>query len=114
MKEVVVQQFEKLREKEKSLVDAVIGPRKKVSPHQTSNVDWRNCGLAHAYPDWDDFHIQLEEERVTAKREGRDPHPATNEPTRRNIVLGRERPAGPWADGPSAADVNKEYVTKHA
>lgn len=106
---LIIPQLE-LRERDPAIIDGLIGPKHKSS--RPSNVDWSNCPLARAYPDWEAFHTALAEERARQKAGGALAHRAALPPPRGMNKLpppGR----GPWEDGPSAADVRREYPTKY-
>jgi hypothetical protein len=111
MKEVLSVPQLQLREKEVAIVDSVIGRRRKSSPHQTANVDWSNCALAQTYPDWEDFHIQLEEERVEARRADRDPHPTAAPPTSRPHKPAKEDTM-PGYNGLPLGKINQRWGSK--
>lgn len=92
-----------LRDRDPKIIDGIVGRRRK-SP----SVDFSDCPLAKAYPDWEAFHVALAEERARQKAGGPVAHRAALPPPKGMNKLpppGR----GPWEDGPSAADVRRAY-----
>jgi|SRR5271170_4396929 len=66
-------------------VDAVLGQKRKWSP--ADSIDWSNCPLMKAYPDWIEFLSAISEERESALAEGREMHKcAAPPPALRPIV----------------------------
>lgn len=95
-----------LRDRDPKIIDNIVGSRRPTA--RSSNIDWSNCPLAKRYPDWEAFHEALAGERARQKAGGALAHRAALPPPRGMNKLpppGR----GPWEDGPSAADVRREY-----
>lgn len=66
-----------LPDREVTLVDVVLGMRRRAVQIGTAFFSWP---IAQAYPTWHQFQQQIAEERQAAKEEGRDPHPASKPP----------------------------------
>ncbi len=129
MKEVCIVPQSELKDRDPKIIDCIIGKRRRPAVRK-----FEEYPLFQMYPDWDAYHEALEEERVEAKREGREAHPAAVKPGQMYVHWrereaaareGREpkptlrkvregKPGLPWSEGPSVADVHREYKTKEA
>ncbi len=95
--------------RDEKVVDTVVGKKRK-SVKDCEPVDFSECPLAQAYPNYDSFLEELYIER-RRQRDGYGPaHPRAIKPAHGQLKVQKyDRPA--WEDGPSVADVNKAYKT---
>ncbi len=100
-----------LRDRSPPEVDAIIGAKHE-SPTQQENhyIDWSHCPLAQAYPQWEEFLLQLWVERGEALKEARAAHRAATPPPKR-LCQPKNEPA-PWEKGPSVADIKGNSTRK--
>ncbi len=85
--------------------ESELAPREGHPLEQT--VDWSDCPLAKAYPQWEIFLHELHKERRAARTEGRQPHPAAQKP------LGGKMDFKSNLPGLSAAKVRQQYGDRH-
>lgn len=98
--------FHKFHKRYPNAIEAQLAPREGHPLEQT--VLWGDCPLAKAYPQWEMFLYELQQERRNAPLEGRKPSPLAQKP----LGNGRKRRAEMIGKpGPSVADINREFGT---
>jgi hypothetical protein len=86
------------------------GPETEMAPRAghplEQTIDWSESPLAKAYPQWEVYLFELQQERRNAPLEGRTPHPAAQKP------LGKKMDFESNLPGLSAAKVHQRYGTR--
>jgi hypothetical protein len=98
------QKFKELIGRYPNATESQLAPRAGHPLEQT--VDWSESPLAKAYPQWEVYLYELQQERRNAPLEGRKPHPSANLP------LGKKRELLGPPGGLSAAEVHQRYGTR--
>lgn len=91
------------------MVDVVIGKKRK-SVKDCEPLDFSQCPLAKAYPNYDDFLEEIHKQRTTQKAGGPLAHPRAIRPAQA-VQTVKVKAEAPWEDGPSMADVKFAYKT---
>ncbi len=95
--------------RDEAVVDRVLGKKRKCVP-DFDPIDFSECQLAKAFPNYVDFLEEIYIQRSRQKAGGSLAHPRALRPLHGQGKM-QKYDAPPWADGPSVGDVNRAYKT---
>jgi hypothetical protein len=97
-----------LPQRDSTKIDMILGKRRPAL-NSEREMDWSECPLAMAYPNWDLFLYELHNERETAAKEDRPAHPRAAAPA---IAPSYAPPLESRAKGMTVEQAKRRYGSK--